>query len=83
MTALLLSLCLTRTVGFRHLGRLTRGGFAAGISFSLMREMEPFTAYTHFYVCVCVWVQVWVPSSVCMQREFLGVYVCGFAKLVV
>lgn len=40
-------------VGFRDLSRLTGGGFAAGNSFSLMREMEPFTAYAHFYACVC------------------------------
>ena len=46
-------LYLTSAVGFRDLSRLTRGGFAAGSSVSLMRETEPFTAYT-FSRCVCV-----------------------------
>lgn len=74
------SLSLTGTVGFRDLSRPTRGGFAAGSSFSLMREMEPFVAYVHFSAlcsCACVCVL----SSVCMRWECLSVYVCGFCKI--
>lgn len=75
-------LSLTSTVGFRDLSRLNRGGFAAGGSFSLMREMEPFAANVHICVQrarVCSYQRL----PVCKQSEQLSVYVCGFVKLLV
>lgn len=78
-----LSLCLTSAVGFKDLSRLTGGGFAAGSSFSLMREMEPFAAYIHFFaLCLCVWVHACVRGSVCLCvcGGSVSVYVCGFVK---
>lgn len=51
----------------RDLYRLTRGGFAAGTSFSLMREMEQFLSYIHFHThCVSVCGGVWVQSRLCL-----------------
>lgn len=78
-----LFLCLTSTVGFRDLSRLSRGGFAAGSSFSLMREMEPFTTYIHFSLCVCGCTCVFTAACLCVhvQRERLSVYVQRFCEI--
>lgn len=66
-------LSLTSAVGFTDLNRLTCGGFAAGSSFSLMREMEQFLAFIHFHTrLMCVF------KAVCVLVHAGGVcqYLC-------
>lgn len=60
---------------------LTRGGFAPGGSFSLMREMELFS--TCIRACGAAHVCSLRCLPVCTQWKCLSVYVCGFARLLV
>lgn len=58
---------------------LTRGGFAAGSSFSLMREMEPVTAYIRVCGCTCVLIAVSACAYVLGVFECLCMWFCQIA----